>query len=328
MALWHALGMHGLSPSRVPELVATTANVLMHDRKARSWLQRVTEASSAPIYGMEAVPPLGDLAVACARTAELYHIGGAMWQTMQTAAPQLPGFTLHQEDIPCETGMVLFENSVPIMSSVQLHPEAPPEETDLVAGLSWHKSEPDLVDLLIRESTQFKDGLWVTLWVRTDEMGGPPELREIFRREFKAPLIPWSTVYMSMRSNWEPSQSRSAWPAWLLTFFRLLQEAWAKVEITATDRATHRRMLRTGLGDPRTVKVVVLPRRARSEQPNSEEEGEADGTSWSRRWVVEGHWRQQWYPSQQRHAPKWINSYVKGPDDKPLVLKDTVTSIK
>lgn len=42
------------------------------------------------------------------------------------------------------------------------------------------------------------------------------------------------------------------------------------------------------------------------------------------RWVVEGHWRNQWYPSRETHRPKWIDSYVKGPQDAPLQIRDTV----
>ena len=37
--------------------------------------------------------------------------------------------------------------------------------------------------------------------------------------------------------------------------------------------------------------------------------------------LVRPHWRQQWYASEQRHAPRWIEGYIKGPADKPLVLR-------
>ena len=35
-------------------------------------------------------------------------------------------------------------------------------------------------------------------------------------------------------------------------------------------------------------------------------------------WMVSGHWRNQWYPTEDRHRLKWIDAYVKGPDGKPL----------
>lgn len=39
---------------------------------------------------------------------------------------------------------------------------------------------------------------------------------------------------------------------------------------------------------------------------------------WTCRWLVSGHWRQQWYASTRRHRPVWITPYIKGPEDKPL----------
>lgn len=43
---------------------------------------------------------------------------------------------------------------------------------------------------------------------------------------------------------------------------------------------------------------------------------------WTHRWIVSGHWRKQWYSTDQVHRPKWIAPHIKGPDDKPLVVKE------
>jgi hypothetical protein len=40
------------------------------------------------------------------------------------------------------------------------------------------------------------------------------------------------------------------------------------------------------------------------------------------RWLVRGHWRRQWYPSTKRHEWKYIYEYVKGPEDKPLLITE------
>jgi hypothetical protein len=37
-----------------------------------------------------------------------------------------------------------------------------------------------------------------------------------------------------------------------------------------------------------------------------------------------GHWRKQWYPSQERNVPIWISPYVKGPDGAPLLAGEKV----
>ena len=54
----------------------------------------------------------------------------------------------------------------------------------------------------------------------------------------------------------------------------------------------------------------------------------ASGRTYSHRWVVRGHWRRQWYPSQNRHHPIWITEYIAGPDNSPVKLSDKVTIIR
>ena len=49
-------------------------------------------------------------------------------------------------------------------------------------------------------------------------------------------------------------------------------------------------------------------------------EGEQRNVEWNCQWPVRGHWRNQPYgPAGQKHYhPKYIASYIKGPEDKPL----------
>ena len=63
------------------------------------------------------------------------------------------------------------------------------------------------------------------------------------------------------------------------------------------------------------ITVVTL---RRPEQPR--EKGEPGVVEWSHRWIVEGHWRQQWYPSLGEHRQIWISPYVKGPEELPLII--------
>ena len=67
----------------------------------------------------------------------------------------------------------------------------------------------------------------------------------------------------------------------------------------------------------------------RSRQYASEWEREAEAREYSHRWIVRGHMRNQPVGPRnaiggQRHERVWIAPYVKGPEDKPLVLKDRV----
>lgn len=57
--------------------------------------------------------------------------------------------------------------------------------------------------------------------------------------------------------------------------------------------------------------------------------GEADAHEYSHRWIVRGHMRNQAIGprltgGERKHIRIWIAPFVKGPDDKPLVLKDRV----
>lgn len=73
------------------------------------------------------------------------------------------------------------------------------------------------------------------------------------------------------------------------------------------------------------VKVIQL-RRAESSSRGPFDSGEP--VEWSCRWIVNGHWRNQYHPSTGKHELKYILPYVKGPDDKPLkVPKHTVYAV-
>jgi hypothetical protein len=62
--------------------------------------------------------------------------------------------------------------------------------------------------------------------------------------------------------------------------------------------------------------TVITLRRGRQGQ----EEMETTGRRLTVRFVVRGHWRNQWYASLGEHRQIWIAPYVKGPDDVPLRL--------
>lgn len=70
--------------------------------------------------------------------------------------------------------------------------------------------------------------------------------------------------------------------------------------------------------------VTYRPRTTRSR-------GDADQEPtrvYSSRWVVRGHWRRHWFPSEGRHHPKWISSYIAGPAGAPIRTRDKVTIVK
>ena len=71
-------------------------------------------------------------------------------------------------------------------------------------------------------------------------------------------------------------------------------------------------------GQMPTIEIVQL-RRTESTTP---EHGSGIERHYTMRFIVHGHFRNQYYPSRGAYAPKWIASYVKGPKDAPL--KETI----
>jgi hypothetical protein len=86
-------------------------------------------------------------------------------------------------------------------------------------------------------------------------------------------------------------------------------------------RQARREKERKGFKYP-DIRVVQL-RRSMSGQTHHDEGSK--NIEWSCRWLVAGHWRNQWYPSINNHRPVYIAPYVKGPEDQ--LLKKPTKSI-
>lgn len=67
------------------------------------------------------------------------------------------------------------------------------------------------------------------------------------------------------------------------------------------------------------VSLIYAPGEA-----HSEEAATATGRKAETRWVVRGHWRQQWYSSQGVRRPLWIKAHEAGAEEGPLQTGDRV----
>jgi hypothetical protein len=73
--------------------------------------------------------------------------------------------------------------------------------------------------------------------------------------------------------------------------------------------------------NPDEVRILKL-RRA----PRDKHETTSPGHEYHHRWIVRGHWRNQYFPSRDGHKPIWIAPHVKGPEDAPLLTGEKVYS--
>jgi hypothetical protein len=88
-------------------------------------------------------------------------------------------------------------------------------------------------------------------------------------------------------------------------------------------REERRRAEKSGKKPPAPFYQVKLRRREGARTEGGHE------AQWSRRWIVWAHWRKQWYPSRNGHKPILIHSYVKGPEDLPLVMaKEKIVTVR
>lgn len=103
---------------------------------------------------------------------------------------------------------------------------------------------------------------------------------------------------------------------WLLTVWRLMQQTVTNVTEEQAPRGLKKQMERKNLD----TKVSVIGLRHQTVRGEGGSEVE-----WSHRWLVKGHWRNQ--KVKDGHRLVWIHPYVKGPDDKPLLVREHVYAL-
>lgn len=168
-------------------------------------------------------------------------------------------------------------------------------------------------------------GIALTLYAKTDperlhggvlldyEQGGWPPVVPMH-------LTPWYFGMSFDGNEWDEAGVPTGAEWWWRTIqssFRLMQQRLAHKGFYRPDRATRRAGKKLGIPDEREV-VVVRLRREQPDQPAVE--GVKD-VEWTHRWIVSGHWRNQPYPSEGIYRQIWISPYVKGPEDKPLIVR-------
>lgn len=85
-------------------------------------------------------------------------------------------------------------------------------------------------------------------------------------------------------------------------------------------RPLRREYQKVNMPEP-VIRTVLLRRRAVNHRKT---DTESDAVEWNYRWLVRGHWRQQWYPSAGERRPIYIAPHVKGPENKELKAPDTI----
>jgi len=110
-----------------------------------------------------------------------------------------------------------------------------------------------------------------------------------------------------------PADPGDGWSAFW-AFILLSNEKLTRIMHERPNRHVRRR--------DRNVDTVIVVTLRRLKAAVSQESGEE--AHYSHRFWVNSFWRNQWFPKEGRHKPKFIHAYVKGPEDKPFIAKDRI----
>lgn len=265
--------------------------------------------------------------------SDTYAVSDEIADVLAQASATLPSFELHREDIPTPLGFVYFEDH---------------------QVLHDHKGSPLAVKAIGWASvSRIEEDGQMYRRVLLDSLRPGEEIDGIVTMLYTDPAHPndhladqWHEVRREMSEHGNPSPPLVPMlgPAWdvgddfgedgdednplniirrlLGTFFRFVNEPWIDDRMMIPNRQAIKRARRARITPE--VRVIQL-RKAKQQTHKSDDPSELH---YSHRFIVQAHWRNQWYPSQQRHAPRWIPSYVKGPEDRPLILRDKVFHVR
>lgn len=188
-------------------------------------------------------------------------------------------------------------------------------------------SEEEVTELASHVDEEFV--VRVTMWAHLDDEDDfpiPPDMVETI----KSMNTPWLISHMTaipfsaipdIREQRGEGDAKADW----LTFLRVLNRVMAeKIIVKERQQAPrpYRREAQRRNWPPKDVIVVELRRRTTKGAYD-----ENSGRHYSHQWIVQGFWRNQYYPSMKTHRQKYIAEYVKGPKDKPLIIKDRVWNL-
>jgi hypothetical protein len=169
-------------------------------------------------------------------------------------------------------------------------------------------------------------GVWASLFSFTEDIDFDLYDEATIRRHEEArtegtrwTLLHGSVMNFEMENDWTAPGFNDAESRVVRDLWVTVQSAWRLMSqlVPAPQQVAPRQARRARERKRMSTDVTVI--RLRRHRPRGEE-GEGAGIEYDHQWLVRGHWRNQWYPSIKMHRQIWIAPYVKGPEDKPLVI--------
>lgn len=236
------------------------------------------------------------------------YIEPDMMTLLEVAYPNFEPEPLQPTDLICESGFALLPRPMYI---TDVH-----GKSVSYRAINWHPVTFATGDE--NESTTTGHGLYLTLY---SKMGDEDDyLREAYAAGKELFPIDWMPLHVT---PWPFGMGYDGQNAGLRTVAQQVQCLWRLMAQTIATRTESRpgkefrRRWERADWKEKAVTVIRL-RRPRAEQDADHEPGSVE---WSHRWLVGGHWRNQWYASVGLHRQIWISPFIKGPADKELVVR-------
>jgi hypothetical protein len=311
-----------------PRGTSTGHKVEAIDEDGRSW--PLADNPEAARFGADTVTEtLG--------TAPTYVLTADMGRLVRVATDQLTDQGIcpipTPELLPTPTGFLYMEHPFHL---TQFGPD--PDQKDGLRGMFWYptragyfeetgerKFSPGVGMIAFRAVHPNNAGLGLTVVEPVDLTAWTYDLawREAESHDaFMAELLDDGTPRGGFAHP-----AGAEWRRFIYSVWHLCTE---RISPRKASRSARRRWLRIptepNFGDVRVIDLRRYAMRA-GEQVGSEDPDYA--RQWSHRWVVSGHWHTYWAgPGKTEKIVKWLDPYVKGPSDKPLILRDDVFLVR
>lgn len=240
----------------------------------------------------------------------LWFVEPNMCELLRHAWPTVPATTLDETLPPARSGVVFFATPM-----VGLDADSP-GGTVIVNAMSWQWVGLEQLGCDALGIVPWQ--CWGPSWSPMGRTDWP--LGEDTDTEMTVLDVDGEAATVRHASQTEDRRMLAA--LWLLASQERVAET-SRVGIT--NQSARRRYEKEHRARPPLVNVIDVRR------PAGEGVGPAGPRSveWTRRWMVDGHWRQQAHgPGRTLRRPTYIAPFMKGPADKPLVLTDKVRTVR
>lgn len=247
--------------------------------------------------------------------AELFYVTADMARVAEHAATSLSDYRPHPADLPAPIGLLVFAEPLPHVTTYGAEP---------ITMITWGPSDTGLTLDYWATFVDLKHALQPNPDSDEDLIKALPAGREPPQRRPLAAYARTTGTHLTFaksvgESIAVPSEAltetdRTLQRTIIATWLLMGQTITTSTSLVA-DRPARRRIARVDPDLSTRVRLIEL-RRAHTTSTISDRAGTR---AYQHRWVVRGHWRNQWYASRNQHRPIWIADHIPGPEDKQLL---------